>query len=243
MNSAFTLGSAFLFGIVASGHCLLMCGGIAGALSIATANSRSGGPRWSLLVAYQLGRVSSYTIAGLSVGALGAALIHFVDQEDVRVALRWLSAVVFALLGLNLLRKRNGLETALARTVWPRIAAHARRFFPVRRISQALAVGALWGWMPCGLAYSVLFVAWLEMDPLRSAAIMAMFGLGTIPAVLAGAVGANRLRVVLANAGLRSGLGALLLTFAALTAAGPWLAAHGMPASAMRWMPFDCAPR
>jgi len=242
VNTALTAGSAFLFGVVASGHCLLMCGGIAGALSLATRTTAGGGPSWKLLVAYQIGRVSSYAVAGLVVGTIGATLIHFVDQEWTRIALRWSSALVFALLGVNLLRRRSSVDAVLGRTFWPRVAARARRFFPVQRVSQALTIGAIWGWMPCGLVYSVLFIAWLGMDPLRSAGIMASFGLGTIPAVLAGALGANRLRILLSYAGLRSGLAALMLAFAVMTALGPWLAMHGMPAAALRWMPFDCTP-
>ncbi len=239
MNDAVTLSSAFVLGLIASGHCVLMCGGIAGALGTVTQRDAHGHIRWHLLAGYQIGRITSYALAGLSLGGIGAALIHFVDQENVRVALRWMSALVFALLGISLLLRRRNIDAQIGHRVWAALAPFARGLLPVRRFPQALAVGAIWGWMPCGLVYSVLFLAWLGMDPLRSAAIMLLFGLGTIPAVVAGALGAGHALRLLSRASVRSGAGVMLLSFAALTAAGPWLVAHVWPHAA-HWLPFDC---
>src|SRR5690242_18698699 len=58
-----TLGAALLLGLAASGHCLVMCGGISAALGAVTARHADGRPRRDLLVGYQLGRVTSYTLA------------------------------------------------------------------------------------------------------------------------------------------------------------------------------------
>ena len=239
MNGGLTLGSAFLLGLIASGHCLLMCGGIAGALGTVTQRDARGRVRWSLLAGYQIGRIASYALAGLTLGGIGATLIHLVDQDNARIALRLMSALVFALLGASLLLRRRGIDARIGHGIWAALAPFARRLLPIRRFPQALAVGAIWGWMPCGLVYSVLFLAWLGMDPLRSAAIMLLFGLGTIPAVVAGALGAGHAVRLLSRAGIRKSAGAMLLVFAALTAAGPWLVTHGWPHAA-RWLPFDC---
>jgi uncharacterized protein len=239
MSAGLSLGAAFLLGLVASGHCLLMCGGITGALASVTRPDSRGCPRLDLLLGYQVGRICSYMLAGLSLAGIGAALVQFVDQDHVRLALRWLSAALFALLGLHLLVRGRGFDLGLGRQLWGRLAPLGRRFIPVQRLSQALAFGAVWGWMPCGLVYSVLFIAWASMDPLRSALIMAMFGLGTLPAVLGGAYGAGRSIAFLGRSGMRSSVAVVLLLFAALTAGGPWLVAHsGMHST--HWLPFDC---
>jgi len=242
MNGSLTLLSAFLLGLIASGHCLLMCGGISGALAVATRTDARGRPRLDLLACYQIGRIASYALAGASVAGIGSALLSLVDQEQVRIALRWLTAALFALVGFSLLMRGRGFDLSIGRRLWTLIAPFARRLLPVRSMPQALALGALWGWMPCGLVYSVLLIAWLTMDPLRSAAIMLLFGLGTAPAVLAGAYGVRRGAGLLQRAGFRSAIATILLVMSVVTASGPWLAEHS-GLHAMAWLPFDCAPR
>ena len=70
-----------------------------------------------------------------------------------------------------------------------------------------------------GIVYSVLLVAWLTMDPLRSAAIMMLFGIGTTPAVLAGALGARAGLRWLGDTHVRYAAAAMLLVDGALTIA------------------------
>ena len=167
------------------------------------------------------------------------AILSFVDQEQVRLGLRWVSAAMFALVGASLLLRGRGFDLAIGRRAWSRIAPHARRLLPVQHVWQALALGALWGWMPCGLAYSVLLLAWLSMSALHGAAIMVMFGLGTAPAVIAGAYAVKSGTTLLGRNGIRSTAAATLLVLAVLTAGAPWLAAvSGM--HSLSWLPFDC---
>ena len=239
MSASITLIGAFLLGLLASGHCLVMCGGISGALSVATTRNAHGRPRLDLLLGYQAGRVLSYAMAGASLAGVGALLVQFVDQEGVRHALRWLSAGMLAAIGISLLLRGRGFDISIGKRVWKSLAPLARRCMPVRSLPQAIALGAIWGWMPCGLAYSVLFVAWLSVDPWHSAAIMLAFGLGTAPAVLAGAYGASAGLRLLSHTGVRSTVGVLLVLFGVLTATAPWLMTHvALHAS---WLPFDCA--
>jgi sulfite exporter TauE/SafE len=238
MNAGLTMLGAFLLGLMASGHCLVMCGGISGALALSTQRNAHGRLRWDLLAGYQLGRIGSYMLAALLLAGAGAFIVQLVDQERVRLGLRWLSAALIAAIGVSLLWRGRGFDFTLGRGVWKRLAPLARRCMPVRTLAQALALGAIWGWMPCGLAYSVLLVAWLSMDAWHAAAIMLAFGLGTVPAVLAGAYGAAGGLRLLSHRGLRSAVGALLVTFGTLTALAPWLVAHtGIHSS---WFPFDC---
>ena len=64
----------------ASGHCIVMCGGITAA-GLATARGAHGRPRVAPLAAYQLGRIASYTLAGLLVGGvLGAAIAWLISR-------------------------------------------------------------------------------------------------------------------------------------------------------------------
>jgi len=238
IDTELTLAGAFLLGLLSSGHCLVMCGGISGALAIATRAGARGRPRLDILAGYQLGRIGSYALAGLSLAGLGHALVQFVDQETVRSVLRWASGAVMAAVGASLLLRGRAFDAGLGGRLWMRVAPLARRLMPVRSVGQALLLGTIWGWMPCGLAYSMLFIAWLTMDPLRSAAIMFAFGLGTIPAVVSGALGARFGLRVLSAPSLRTGVAAAVVLCGALTASAPWLIGRmGLHA---HWLPFDC---
>ena len=222
MNDLLTPGAALLLGLVASGHCALMCGGITAALGLASTRGTTGRPQLRLLVGYQLGRVSSYTLAGcLLAGALGG-IVAWLDVEAVRRALRLLAAIALllgALAAFGLLQDPAG---GLGRRVWAVLAPLGRRLLPVASFPRAVAFGMIWGWMPCGFVYSLLMIAALQMDAARGALTMAAFGLGTIPALLTASYGATRMTGLAARPFTRRLTGAVLLVSAVMTMAGPW---------------------
>ena len=238
MSGGLTLGAALILGIAASGHCLVMCGGISSALGLASARSPDGEPRVPLIVAYQIGRIASYAIAGaLAGGALGYA-VAWLDMDSVRLGLRALSAVALVAAALVAFGALRDPGSRVGQLLWRRIAPLGRRLLPVTSAARALGFGMVWGWMPCGFVYTVMLIAALEQDGLRSAATMLAFGIGTAPAMIAVAFGAQRgARFASGTAGRRVA-GAVLIGSAALTlfapqivAAAPWLDP---------WMPYLC---
>lgn len=233
-----TIAAALLLGLAASGHCVLMCGGISGALALATKRGANGRPRPHLLVAYQFGRIGGYALAGLAFGTLGALLYGALDQTRVRLVLRILAAAAFVAAAFALSGGHGVAERFVGTRLWMRLAPRARALFPVDRVSKALAFGLIWGWMPCGFVYTVLLLAWSSFSPWTSAATMVAFGLGTLPSMLAAAFGGSLLPRLLQRTALRRGVAAALLTMAGLTLAGPWLAHLGVPVALL---PFDCA--
>jgi sulfite exporter TauE/SafE len=68
--------------------------------------------------------------------------------------------------------------------LWKHIAPLARRLVPVRSPMHAVALGLLWGWMPCGLVYAALASSLTAGSPLGGAGTMAAFGMGTLPALI-----------------------------------------------------------
>lgn len=238
MNSPMSLFAALALGLLASGHCMLMCGGIAGALGVATGKDSRGRPRLLYLVGYQLGRILSYTLAGLLVGTAGAALIAVLDIDKVRLALRIASAAALLLAALVMLGVFRDPGSFLGKRLWPKLAPIGKRLLPVDSLPRALGFGAIWGWMPCGFVYTVLLVAALGAQPLQSAGIMAAFGLGTLPAMLATSWGAPRLVSFTSSRGLRRSAGVFLIACAAITLAAPILVGHAP--WLQRWLPFDC---
>ena len=240
-GQALTLGAALLLGLAASGHCLLMCGGITAALGAVTARRADGKSRRDLLAGYQLGRITSYTLAGfLAAGIFGSA-IAWLDGDVVRTALRVATACVLLIGALVAFGKIRDAGQRVGRALWPRLAPLGRRLLPVSTLPRAFAFGMLWGWMPCGFVYTVLLIATVSLDPLRGAATMAAFGAGTAPALLASAFGAQRLAGWTGRSFVRGAAGSILLVSAVLTLTGPLLAASQAP-WLHAWLPFDCAP-
>ena len=215
--------AAFAVGVLGGVHCLGMCGGIVGAISLSHAGSRA--PVWPRLLAYNLGRMSSYVAAGALAGLLGALLLGALPQGQ-RV-LELLAAVFLVLLGLYL----GGWWPVLARLerlggrAWRWIEPLGRRFIPVRRTGQAFAVGMVWGWLPCGLVYSVLVWALSAGGAANGALLMAAFALGTLPNLMLMGLFANRLARFVRNEQVRRGAGALLIAYGAWRLAGTLLQA------------------
>jgi len=206
--------AAWLTGLAGgSGHCIGMCGGIVGALGVGQGAGLSGLAR---LGAAHLGRVSSYAVAGALVGFAGATVVSGLPGGAGFTVLRITAAALIFAIGLQLLLGRpllTRLERAGAR-FWRLLAPQMRKLLPPRDPLRAFGVGALWGWLPCGLVYAELAVAAASGGPLAGAAVMGAFGLGTIVAL-------SLVSVLLHSLGLarmpRRISGALLVLFAVWT--------------------------
>jgi sulfite exporter TauE/SafE len=192
-----SLITAFLAGLLGGAHCVGMCGGIVAAMSL------QGGRRQPLPfhLGYNLGRVASYGIAGALAGLVGSAAFLSERLLPVQTGLYVLAQAVLILMGLYL----AGLSRAVLRLehvgggLWRRLQPLFGRLLPIRDFPGALAAGAVWGWLPCGLVYSVLVTALASGGPVSGALLMLAFGLGTLPNLLAMGWAAERLRALAAN--------------------------------------------
>ena len=217
MELTTTFLAAFLIGLSGGAHCFGMCGGIVGALTLGLPMT-PGQPwrgRLPLLLTYNLGRLLSYMIAGALAGGVGAWTTHLVAVYQVQLTLQLLAGGFMIVLGLYLAGWWNGL-TRLERAggrLWRRIEPLGRRWLPVRTPGQALGIGLIWGWLPCGLVYSVLVWAIGAGGALNGAALMLCFGLGTLPALLAMGAFAATLAGFMRRTGVRRGMGALVILF------------------------------
>lgn len=218
--------SAFILGLLGGGHCLGMCGGLMGALTLAIPPEQRG-RRLRLLLGYNLGRILSYATAGLLLGLGGWALAN----SPAATVLRVIAALLLIAMGLYLAGWWSGLTRieALGKGLWRFIQPVTKRFMPVRGLPQAITLGALWGWLPCGLVYSTLLWAASQGDALDSALLMLAFGLGTWPVLLATGLAAERLTSLLRQRGVRIAGGLLIILFGFWTLPGPhqdWLMGH-----------------
>ncbi|MFA6120255.1 MAG: sulfite exporter TauE/SafE family protein [Sideroxydans sp.] len=197
--SEFSIFAVFLVGLLGGVHCLGMCGSIVGIFTTQVPKERS---RWPLAassklrlvfdktrfhLAYSGGRIASYAVAGALVGAIGQAGMVMRDAVPIQHILFALSSAMLILLGLYL----AGLWGAVRRLeqmgagLWKHLQPFTTKLLPVNTVPRALGLGALWGWLPCGLVYSVLITALASGSATQGALIMAAFGLGTLPNLLA----------------------------------------------------------
>lgn len=208
--------AVFLVGLLGGVHCAGMCGGIVSALSMQGPRDAKG-PAWTVHLAYNLGRISSYATAGALMGALGSLGLLLNNALPVQMTLYIAANLMMIALGLYL----TGITGALAFTeragqwLWRRIQPATRRFLPVRGPAQAFPLGMLWGWLPCGMVYSVLAMALLTGSATRGAATLLAFGLGTLPNLMLAGLLLARFRNVAQAPALRMASGLVVLAFGA----------------------------
>ncbi len=205
-----TFTAAFMLGLLGGAHCITMCGGLASALGMQTARS-AGGPL-PLIICYNLGRLISYSLAGLILGLAGLWLSQQVLGLQV---LRTLAGIMLILMGCYLGQWFNGLmfTEKLGQWLWRYISPLGKNFLPVRNARSALMVGLVWGWLPCGLVYSALVYASMQAHPAGSALTMLAFGAGTLPAMLLTGFFAQQLKALIQRSWVRQVSGVAMILF------------------------------
>jgi sulfite exporter TauE/SafE len=192
----------FMLGLLGTGHCIGMCGPLVVALPGQTG-------RFSAHLAYHAGRLSTYAIIGALMGAAGCGLIGLASAVGGNPMV-WISRVQ---LGISLLAGLFLLFFGLSRLgfiVEPRWLAIAmpNRMPGWRRLVSRPAgersnldlflMGLILGGLPCGLSYAAFTKALSGAQVLSGAAMALIFGLGTLPGLLAVGAGAavflNRFR-------------------------------------------------
>lgn len=212
------LAAAFVTGLLGSAHCFGMCAGLSGlfAVNASVASLRSQLP---MAVAYNTGRILSYAFLGIVVATLGKTVVGAIP--DLAAPVRLIGGALIVIIGLQVAfnwRLLAPVEKAGA-GLWNRIAPAAKGLLPVTSMPKALGLGLLWGWLPCGLVYSVLLIAATTANPLHGGMLMVAFGLGTMPAMIATGISASRLSQFMNRQ--RLGAGLLIVLIGLLTLAMP----------------------
>lgn len=207
--------SMFAAGLASGVHCVAMCGGIVAAFDtrVAIPDSRRvivirEKAVWGKRLAFNIGRISTYSAAGAAAGSLGAAAYAagvLPAQESLQVA-AYAMLVVIGLYLAGADRLLSNIE-ALGLPLWRRLQPLASRLLPARTLPRSYAAGIVWGWLPCAMVYAALGAATFSGGAVRGALGMAAFGLGTLPFLLAAGWLAARLH------GWRSAAGVAILGF------------------------------
>ena len=174
---------AFVTGLLGTGHCIGMCGGLVSALSLSEAGRQGG---WFFHLLYNLGRISTYTFIGAVVGWLGSALAYTDRFKMVTRSLLIGSDVFVILVGLGTAGLFTWLNVSKLDFPGPMKAmtlavAGLRRLPPA---ISALPLGLLFGFIPCGYLYAVAITAAQSASVATGALMLFAFGLGTAPSLL-----------------------------------------------------------
>lgn len=226
MEQSLNLLAAFSVGFLGSLHCIGMCGGISAALgqSLGHAGSQGFYQRLNYQMLFSSGRIGSYMLAGFLAASVGEGFRQLFDNNG-QVFLRSLAGIMMIALGLYLSHLWRGLARLeqWGSHLWKFLAPLSRRLLPVKSAHQALALGALWGWLPCGLVYSALSWSIAAPSPTIGALTMGYFGLGTLPAMLGIGLFSGAMQDTLRTPAVRWTAGFMLAGFGVWTLLSPWL--------------------
>ena len=216
------LFTAFFVGLLGSGHCFGMCGGIAaglGSISVHTEDSEGTKPRATSALLFNFGRILSYAALGLISAWILSRVGKVLNVPQWSMILRLLTALMIFLIGLQFLfnwQTLAGIERAGAK-VWKYVLPLAVRASSMPGGSGRLLLGLCWGLLPCGLVYSVLLTASAANSPVSGALVMLAFGVGTLPSMLGMSLAAPTLAAMLSDKWTRKLMGAALILLAVLS--------------------------
>ncbi|MGF1720921.1 sulfite exporter TauE/SafE family protein [Vibrio kyushuensis] len=206
---------AFFIGLIGAGHCMGMCGGLASALSI----GQHQGSRM-IPIYYNFGRLLSYATIGAIIGSAVSTLIEFTQLNQALAWLRLVAAIFMIILALYVGRWWFGLLAfeKIGQRFWKYLSPVGQSLLPLKKPFYALPFGFVWGWLPCGLVYSILTWAAVSGSAVNGALIMLCFGLGTLPAMLLIGYSATHLKKIQQSALFRSIGASCILAYGVYTA-------------------------
>ncbi|ORU94108.1 MAG: hypothetical protein A6F70_07595 [Cycloclasticus sp. symbiont of Bathymodiolus heckerae] len=191
-----------------------MCGGIVGILSQQQNSSNRQAVEKTL--AYNIGRILSYTFIGLLAGGLSQLALLPLEPQSLLLFSRIFTAIFMFAFGFYLLGKLNFLSylEKLGQHLWKHISPLSRQLLPIQNKKNAFYLGLIWGWLPCGLVYSALAWSLASASLVNGALIMLCFGLGTLPMLLTMGFASEKLIQLKNSTTARRIAGVLIIAFA-----------------------------
>jgi len=174
--------AAFLVGLVGSLHCIGMCGPIAIALPVPDSSNLS---FFTGRILYNLGRVVTYAFLGAVLGLVGSKIALAGAQQIVSIVLG--VVIIIAVLLPQKYKNYFAQHPVIQKLSHP-LKSNIGVLFSKGTFSAMFLIGILNGFLPCGLVYVALAGAIASGNAISGAAVMILFGLGTVPAMFAASV-------------------------------------------------------
>lgn len=214
MNELPLLMTALLAGLLGSGHCLGMCGSIAGGLGVLSGGAAS---PWGPVIRFNLARISSYALLGAALATVVGATGYAFDIPRWGKWMRIVSSLLILLIGLQFLFGTSILSF-IERTggrIWQRMKPDPARLERRSPAWRQWLIGMSWGFLPCGLVYTLLLTAASTANALKGALVMFVFGIGTLPSMVGVSAFSGALAQVRSAPAIRRMIGAGLVLLAA----------------------------
>lgn len=212
-SNEITLITLFLLGFFGGTHCVGMCGGLSSAFALQLPPQIN---RMTLILLMNIGRIGSYVAIGILMGAL-SQIGFFLDQtRSIQMILFIFSNLLLLLMGLYLAGIFSGVAKIeiIGKGIWKKMNPILNQYLPIQSTFSCLIVGALWGWLPCGLVYNASLYALGSGSAVQGGLYLLAFGLGTLPNLLAMGVFATQLKSFLQNKKIRLCSGLLVSAWA-----------------------------
>ncbi len=214
--------AAFLLGLASTTHCIGMCGGIAALL---------GQQSQKLLhtILFHLGRIICYAVLGGSIGLIvqfgldvsqNTASSTTNAAKTLSISLRLIASALLLLTALYIAKISVLIKhfESLFNPIWRKIQPLTKKHLPIRHAKNAIALGFLWGFLPCGMIYTAISWSVAQQSGIQAGLLMLAFGLGTSPSLLVVGSGQLKLQQQLQRPFARYVLAASLAGFAIYSA-------------------------
>jgi sulfite exporter TauE/SafE len=229
--NSFNLLPIFFIGLLGSVHCVGMCGGIVAAFSVVPPQKRTfpvavvttSGVLFASdkldtmtrVLAYNAGRIASYAAAGAVVGGFSGGMFALANMSALQTTAYFLANLMLVALGLYLMDAWRGLVVLerAGQVIWRHVQPLTIGLLPIDSKLKMFGLGALWGWLPCGMVYSVLLTALLSGSASAGASVMLAFGLGTLPTLLLMGLFGAQMRNWMQRRAVRLACGLVILSF------------------------------
>lgn len=203
----------FILGFFGGTHCVGMCGGLSSAFALQLPPHI---PRIVLIVLMNVGRLCSYVLIGVLMGALSQLGLVLDETRSVQMVLFVLANGLLLLMGLYLagVWSLAAKVELIGKPIWRKLNPLLNRLLPIQSVGACFGVGMLWGWLPCGLVYNASLYALGSGSAVQGGWLLLAFGLGTLPNLLAVGVFAAQLQGILQNRVVRLVAGLLVCAWA-----------------------------
>ena len=174
--------AAFFIGFFGSLHCIGMCGPIAIALPVPNSSNLS---FLTGRILYNLGRVITYSFLGAVLGLIGSKIALAGAQQIISIVL---GVIIIIAVLLPQKYKNYFVQLPLIQKLAQPLKKNIGILFSKGTFSAMFLIGILNGFLPCGLVYVALAGSIASGNSISGAAVMILFGLGTVPAMFAATV-------------------------------------------------------